>query len=101
MSIRTERGKDLKSLRDAPIHLTGFSSPSTCIPVYVYHYIGVKALTLAGGRLCASGLTLFFQPLGHPQGAARPHTFPRPPTPAPPRPHRQAYTHHSAPTARS
>jgi len=43
MSIRTERGKDLKSLRDAPIHLTGFSSPSTCIPVYVYHYIGVKA----------------------------------------------------------
>ena len=26
MSILTERGKDLKSLRDAPIHLTGFSS---------------------------------------------------------------------------
>jgi len=76
MSIRTERGKDLKSLRDAPIHLTGFSSPSTCIPVYVYHYIGVKALTLAGGRLCASGLILFFQALGNTEGAARRNSSP-------------------------
>lgn len=36
--------KRAQTLSDVPIHLTGFSSPSIRIPVYVYYYIHDKSL---------------------------------------------------------
>src|ERR1700687_861385 len=49
MPILTGRGKERKSLSDVPIHLTGFGSPFTLIPLYIFYYTGLKSFVVAGG----------------------------------------------------